>query len=317
MLGICVVHLPSATHGDRLFLHALDRIARHTVGPHRVLAVALRCTDEQRARLLDRGVELVEPTGAARGPFRLPREEHAALLTQLVDRAVAEGHDPIVTLDPDAWPVLDGWDVEYAARLDEATPVAAVLRLEVRSNFPHPCFTMLRAGSWRPGTSTFAPWEPTVASLAGQPGAGLLDQLHAEGRGLLRLERSNAFDEHPILFGLYDDAVFHLGAGSRFVRFDGYRRPPALPLLDRIPRLARWRRRRWRDRSDRREAAQHARFVARLWEDEEAVLTALAGGPLTPFEPLPTRPPDLPSRTPRGRRTPLVRRVGAPVDARD
>lgn len=307
MLGICTVHLPTGTHGDLLIERCLDRIARHTVGPHRVYVVALRCTPEQRTRLTERGAVLVEPTGAARGPFDRPNREHAALLTLLVDRAVADGCTHVVTLDPDAWPLLDGWDVEYAARLDEATPVAAVLRLEVGSNFPHPCFTMLRADFWRPGTSTFSPWDPTVATPRLQPGAGLLDQLHAEGRGLLRLERSNALDRHRLLFALYDDAVFHLGAGSRFVRVDGYRRPPSHPLLDRIPGLAARLRRRWRSQQDRREARLHRRVLAELARDEDGLVARLAGGRLTPFEPLATEVPDLPPRTPREQRRPLVR----------
>lgn len=260
VLGICVIYLPLNDHGDELIQISLERVARRTAAPFRVYGVALRCSAAQSDRIAAHGVHLV---AADLPPQPDDVAEHGELLDLLAARAVADGCDFVATFDLDSWPVVDGWNETYCSLLSEAVPVAAIVRTEVGDNFPFPGFTLLHRSFWKRGASSFRGRDQGVA-VRQCTGSGILEQLSRDGQSFLRLERSNAWDPHPLMGGLYDDTMFHLGAGSRRPVFitDG-------------------------DAAAANDNDSVQQWLLRESRDAEARLLArLAGGPLTRFEPI-------------------------------
>lgn len=223
MLGICVVYLAQGPDGFALLDCNLAQLKRHTRGPHRIYGC---CPDNDAAtcqRLTEHGV-IVHPA-LERNPDI--SQEHSALLDALVDRAIAEGCDHVATFDMDSWPVLEGWDQFYADLLTDESPVAAIVRTELGDNFPFAAFTMLRAGFWQHALSSFSarqglmcsPEGSALSSRPGETGSGILSQLYDEEKRFFRLERTNLWNLHPVIAAVYDNTIFHLGAGSRTPRF--------------------------------------------------------------------------------------------------
>lgn len=301
MLGICVVYLAQGPDGLALLDLAVAQLHRTTRGPFRIYGC---CPDNDAAtcrRLAGHGVAV------QRALERNPdvSQEHSALLDALVDCAFADGCDAVATFDMDSWPVHEGWDGLYAALLTDAAPVAAIVRTELGDNFPFAAFTFLRAGFWRHALSSFSarqglmcsPEGAALSSRPGETGSGILSQLHDEGLKFFRLERSNAWDPHPVIAAVYDGTIFHLGAGSRTPRFvndeQTYR-------IGGVPA-----RQRFADRMN--EAVRdHARSEILCRHDD--FIAALAGENRRPLRPIETDPRSLPrslSLTPAGARAVL------------
>jgi hypothetical protein len=143
--------------------------------------------------------------------------EHRDKLDQLARRVVRgmaiTDDDILVFLDGDAFPIraLTPFIVEVL----QEVPLAAICREENDEEYPHPSFCVTTVGFWKEVAGT---WE--VSSDPGAPtnelgGGRLRDLLRDRGVQWRRLLRSNAFDPHPVLFGIYEDLIYHHGAGFR------------------------------------------------------------------------------------------------------
>jgi hypothetical protein len=111
----------------------------------------------------------------------------------------------IVEIDSDAFPIEKGWPEKLRKYLAEGNEFVAVQRLEnpnVYRKIAHPCLV-----AWYNGQTeikfSLRCCNPFVVGW--------------EHRTWKRLHRSNPFNLHQQLFGIYDDFLFHLGAGSRNV----------------------------------------------------------------------------------------------------
>lgn len=220
MLGICVVYLVPDADSDCLLDLSVARLRATTSGPFRLYAaVARRSRPGTAARLREAGVELPPIERFHEGGT----VEHAYLLDALVDHAVRDGCTHVVTFDMDSWPVVEGWDAQCRAELGPSVPVVAALRAEVHANFPFPGFTFMDGAFWEAGRSSFSVElrrrfaDGILARIPRhtETGAGILAQLLEQGQEWVRLPRSNAWDPHRVMCGLYGNRIFHLGAGSR------------------------------------------------------------------------------------------------------
>lgn len=229
MLGICVVYLVADEVGELLLRMNLHHLRAHTEGPHRIYGVALRLPDALTQVLGQAGVRLpplptFDPAGYERNSKGAG--EHSHYLDQLVDRAFADGCSRVATFDMDSWPVARGWDTYYERLLAPAVPVVAMQRVETHDDFPNPAFTLIDRSFWRHGLSSFAGFNPRApfpirhwAFSRPQSGAGILAELRANGQRFLPLLRTNLWNPHPVMCGIYDHRVFHFGAGSRTPTF--------------------------------------------------------------------------------------------------
>jgi hypothetical protein len=142
--------------------------------------------------------------------------DHAKHLNHLQSEVIksASGDDDIlVFLDGDAFPVipLD----EHLKNWLEKAPLVAIQRPENDGEFlPHPGFSAARIRTWK---ELGACWGPsrTVSGFGRDPGGGLYDRIEELGIGWVKLLRTNRYNLHPLFFGIYQDVLYHHGAGFR------------------------------------------------------------------------------------------------------
>lgn len=223
---LVVYYLPDAADVPILAEH-LGRIERHTTSPFTVYAATERLIEPGRALLAERS--WVRQVAVDAGDLRGSRE-HAAGLDQLAERAIADGCHRIVTLDVDSFPIADGWlDIAEAAAAPSG--VAGILRAENGDvALPHPSWTVVERAFWetyRPSFSPDSDFTPAfrrflrTTGQAGDTGLGLAYALWAHDVDWHRFRRSNVREIHPVIAGLYADAVFHLAgvaSGTLFRR---------------------------------------------------------------------------------------------------
>lgn len=165
---------------------------------------------------------------------------HAAKLNALAAQISREAapEDVLIFLDGDAFPIapLDRFLEDTLARF----PLAAIRRDEnLGDKQPHPAFCATTVGFWQHvgGDWSRGPWTNDVGWEIDDPGGRLLATLTEKEIDWHPLRRTNRVNLHPVLFGLYDDVVYHHGAGFRHVfdRVDRLRAgavpdlPPSLP----------------------------------------------------------------------------------------
>ncbi|MCW5725430.1 MAG: hypothetical protein KIS81_10820 [Maricaulaceae bacterium] len=216
MIGVCIVFLLSDEWGEFLARRVVEQIEKHTTGPYQIYGYALRATKEQISLLSSLNINLLRIPSLPEKSTNHVSREHSSLLDHLVSHAFDDGCSFVATFDMDSWPVMTGWDKLYPSMISDSAPVVTIVRTELTDNFPFAAFTLFSSSFWQNDRSSFA--TDPVGSISRRPnetGSGILDQLARDGKSFFRLERTNDWNPHPIMAGLYDDAIFHLGSGSR------------------------------------------------------------------------------------------------------
>ncbi len=144
---------------------------------------------------------------------------HNYKLNALADKIIttATDNDIITFIDGDAFPVDDL--SYYINILSKKTPLIAVQRLENLGDIqPHPCFCMTTVGFWKSINANWNPgykWRNSEGKLVTDVGATVLKRLKMSKTDWLKLNRTNKVDLHPLWYGIYDDRIYHHGAGFR------------------------------------------------------------------------------------------------------
>lgn len=168
-------------------------------------------------------------------------------------RRAAPHHRYIVHLDSDAFPMRDGWLPRYARMLSWHQPVVAVQRLENGDTHSDRCFLMHHRSALHRHLIDFS----SIGVI--DAGAGISADLERKGLRWKALRRSNVRDLHPVIAGVYDDHIYHHGAGSR---------EPRLRQNEEL----------WNaGESWDREKRLHRRLMERLFEDPEGFIAELQG----------------------------------------
>ena len=145
--------------------------------------------------------------------------DHATKLNALATVVCesARRDDVLVFCDSDAFPLRD--ITQFLGAGLERWPLLAVQRRENAGDLqPHPCFAATTAGfwqdiggDWRSGPTWINAYGETVTDV----GANLLHALMLNNVPWGKMLRSNRVNLHPLLFAIYDNFVYHHGAGSR------------------------------------------------------------------------------------------------------
>ncbi len=143
--------------------------------------------------------------------------EHPDKLNALADEVsrVASPDDILIFIDGDAYPIAD-----VAAALPpmlERYPLVGVQRKEsLGDKQPHPCFTATTVRFWNDAGLDWSrggtPWTNDIGRFRFDAGGRILHRLEAMGAEWRPLLRSNKRNLHPVLFGVYDDLVYHHGS---------------------------------------------------------------------------------------------------------
>ena len=221
-LAIVVVYLVGEDDGPLLDLH-LNQIRKCTKVPYQIYGSANRLLPRFREQLeSDPNVRVCPcPPTELRG-FR----EHAYYLEELIRIAVDDGATHVLMLNPDSFPVKEGWVREMAEQLSDAVVLSAVRRDETDDHKPHPsCLLFPREFYLRYGPRIVMSDEE-IASERGRAYQAeanvVLDTcvgygftLYCEGLGWHALLRSNLAEDHYVIGSVYGDLVFHLGGANR------------------------------------------------------------------------------------------------------
>jgi hypothetical protein len=130
---------------------------------------------------------------------------------------VPEGTEHVVTLDTDCFPVRNGWLENLLGRLARGAWIAGVWRDEMAPRirpYVHPSCCAARLETLRRLGVEF-----TRKGGGQDVGQRLTQAVLAAGGRLSGLRRSNAWNPHFLLAGIYGDLVYHHGAGSRYASF--------------------------------------------------------------------------------------------------
>ncbi|HEX3174200.1 MAG TPA: hypothetical protein VHQ43_08285 [Solirubrobacterales bacterium] len=211
MLHIATVHF----RAPRWIPVQQRELRRHIEADHQVWATLVGI-DPSYGRYFDR---LVDHGGDR--PKDVPCGiDHAGRLNLLAAEICreAEDDDLLMFLDSDAFPIADP-----APLIAEGLATAPLLAIKRPENcddpHPHPCFcvTTVRTwrslpGDWSEGHQWVGPRDEPITDV----GANLLHRLEQTGTPWTPVLRSNRRNPHPLMFGVYGDAIYHHGAGSRF-----------------------------------------------------------------------------------------------------
>jgi hypothetical protein len=148
-----------------------------------------------------------------------PITSHAIKLNLLADMAIFNAEtddDLLIFIDGDAFPVGDLLPFAHSKLADY--PLIAVQRSEnVGDIQPHPSFCLTRANFWREikGDWKEGAWKRANGEEVSDVGGNLLRILDERKIDWYPMLRSNRRNLHPLFFGVYEDLIYHHGAGFR------------------------------------------------------------------------------------------------------
>jgi hypothetical protein len=147
-----------------------------------------------------------------------PITDHASRLNYLASLIVndADDKDIIIFIDGDAFPVapIDSLVQEVCNKV----PMAAIQRVENLLDIqPHPSFCITTVSFWKEVGGDWSAgykWD-TPAGRITDVGGNLLGVLVSQRKEWMPLHRSQSVGSHPLLFGVYNNCIYHHGAGFR------------------------------------------------------------------------------------------------------
>lgn len=140
------------------------------------------------------------------------------LLADLASFAADNDEDFLMFLDGDAFPVSSITD--FKKRIFPKHPLAAIQRLENNGDVqPHPCFCMTTIkfwkeiqGDWKVGN---VKWLDKFDKEVWDVGGIMLRIMEENNTDWYKVLRSNRHSLHPLLFGVYENLIYHHGAAFR------------------------------------------------------------------------------------------------------
>jgi hypothetical protein len=149
-----------------------------------------------------------------------PIEDHAIKLNILADIAAfnaADTEDLLMFIDGDAFPIGD--IILFGHEKLKQYPLIAVQRRENGGDIqPHPCFCLTTVGFWKTINGDWKAgyrWKNSQGNFITDVGGNLLGIFREKSIDWYPMLRSNKTNLHPLLFGLYEDLVYHHGAAFR------------------------------------------------------------------------------------------------------
>ena len=152
-------------------------------------------------------------------PGTTESHNHADKLNYLARLVCAEAMstDIIVFLDGDAFPINP-----ISSFLEDKLSKFKLLAVQRKENDgdiqPHPSFAATTVGFWTKINGDWNPgytWKDIHGADVTDAGGILLKQLNENGEDWYAMLRTNHLNPHPLWFGIYDNLIYHHGAGYR------------------------------------------------------------------------------------------------------
>jgi hypothetical protein len=143
-------------------------------------------------------------------------DQHADRLNYLYSKVLENYNedDILIFMDSDTFPISNNW-VEYIKNKLNDYPIVAIQRTDnfsaprgcIPEEHPHPCFFSTTVKFWKSNNLSFNNVETAGYSIGVWLKENNLD--------FYKIHRTNTVNIHPLMFGVYDDILYHHGAGNR------------------------------------------------------------------------------------------------------
>ena len=210
-VAICTIHGNSPAYSGEFAAEyawpelQIQQLRKHTAGGFHVYAYGNRIIPEHETFLKKCDeVTFISSESTPNGEF-----DHVWPLRNWLTRQAIKTHKIIVHLDSDAYPVNDNWINRYNQKLSLCSPVVAVKRLENGDSHSDRCFLMFNRNGFKKHSFDFSTVNVKDA------GGGISLELESQQYAWQALLRSNHYNYHPVIAGIYDDHIYHHAAGSR------------------------------------------------------------------------------------------------------
>lgn len=170
-----------------------------------------------------------------KGTEPMQGEKYNFLAKKVISDPNTNDNDVLLFIDSDAFPIkpLNSFIKNKLKRY----PLVAIQRKEqLRDSQPHTsfCFTTVKLwkdikGDWRPGYK----WK-TKIGYATDCGGNLLKILMDNNINWYKMLRTNKKNYHPLFFAVYDNLVYHHGAGNRYPKLSKADMHYLSPILNRL-----------------------------------------------------------------------------------
>lgn len=216
MIHILTIHFKS----DKWIDLQLSRVNQH-IKEYKVWAYCDKFNSDQhehKFHFCGKGITAVQSFNASEDAVRLgPFGNHWVKLNSLTKMVLDDEHtkedDLIIWLDSDAFPVNDVDD--YLTSKLDTNPFLAIVRTENANDvIPHPSFACTTVEFCRKHNLD---WRNIRRAPNGMNDVGGYLYKYFEDNNIdwFRLRRTESLTEHPVFFTIYDNLVYHHGAGSR------------------------------------------------------------------------------------------------------
>ena len=202
MIHILTVHWKD----DRWVDIQLEYFKKHIREPYKVYAFLNSLPRDHRGKYFHSSTEDIQ--------------SHAIKLNLLADMAILHADnddDWLMFIDGDAFPIGD--IVSFAHRKLREYPLLAIQRKEnVGDIRPHPSFCITTVKFWKEIKGDWKSdhkWRDATGNEFTDPGGNLFSILENRKIRWFPLLRSNKTELHQIFFGIFEDLIYHHGAGFR------------------------------------------------------------------------------------------------------
>lgn len=149
---------------------------------------------------------------------KVEHKNHMAKLNSLTQLVICdvETHDDdlLIWLDSDSFPINNVND--YVPEKMSKYPLIAINRPENAGDvIPHPSFTSTSVSFWKQHKLNWNGISGWGEPGTWDPGGELYMYLKNKNIEWYKLMRTRSLREHPVWFTIYDDLIYHHGAGSR------------------------------------------------------------------------------------------------------
>lgn len=204
MIRICTIHHET----DKFLKIQLDHIEKYTRQDYKIYAGVYNISHLENSERCDH-IDMLPNTTPAN------RLNH---LFQVLSQEANSG-DMVIFMDSDCFPISENWINELTDGLSKY-PIAAIQRSEnfdasshTRELFPHCCFFCTSFDFWE---SNNLYHEDNIKCCGWSIGEWLIQH----NLDFYKLIRSNSVNIHPLMFGVYNNIIYHHGAGNR-LPYDG------------------------------------------------------------------------------------------------
>jgi len=233
-LAIIVVYIINEANEKLLDIH-LQQIEKNTPVPYTIYCVVRSAPKIRKKLKANPKIKIFDINRAwTKNRKQQASYEHSIYLRKLTDIAVKDDITHIAVFHADSFPVRP-W-IHLADKLNEQCVLTAIAREEDNDRKPHCSFMFFTKDFYAKYKPTYRLSKKVMKTgtyqaycavnddkIVGDTGVGFGYRLFLEQLNWHQLRRTNEYEDHEIMGGIYGEVIFHLGAAIRKIARKDYK----------------------------------------------------------------------------------------------